>query len=66
MRRGGRGRYWRRRASREVPEKTLELNVTAELLHAIRQRFPGAFAFGPSLREEAGLGYDVAIGVWVF
>ena len=66
MYKGRRGMYGRRTAAREIPEKTLELNVTAEILQAVRQRFPSAFAFGPSLREEAYLGYDVAVRVWVF
>lgn len=45
-----------------LSEKTIELNLTTELLNWYwsRQRRP-AVAIGPTLREEARYGYDVAI-----
>jgi|Deesub1362A_J573_1020465.scaffolds.fasta_scaffold03956_6 hypothetical protein len=46
--------------NREVSEKTLELNVTAEILEIVRNqlRFQKAFWFGMTQRQEAQTGLD--------
>lgn len=44
-----------------VNEKTLELNITHELLQIGRRYDPDAFAFGTTLIEESHVGYDSRI-----
>lgn len=44
-----------------LKEKTLELNITHELLEISRRYNKRAFAFGTTLIQESHLGYDSRI-----
>ena len=48
-------------ARRFVHEKTLELNLSAEVLSRVRQRFPNAFLIGMTQERENRNGVDSAI-----
>jgi len=46
-----------------ISEKSLELNITENLLRVTRNYFSRAFAYGFTLRQEARVGLDVSINL---
>ena len=45
----------------KISEKTLELNLSEELMTIVRAQHPNAFWYGPTLQDEKDLGYDTSL-----